>query len=77
MISKGKLLDRVGGRWYSVVTKHSFFLPGCCFTEQDFIGEAINGRRWWLEALGGLVIILMVRERKWRAGSYLLEGRES
>jgi hypothetical protein len=41
-----------------------------------FFGETVHGRRWWLEGLGGL-LILMVREREWRAGSYLFEGRES
>jgi hypothetical protein len=52
-----------------------FFLHGGCSAGKDFFGEAIKERRWRLETFGGLVI-LMVREGTWRAGSYLLEGRE-
>jgi hypothetical protein len=40
------------------------------------VGETVRERRWWLEAWGGLAIFVF-RERKVKAGSYLLKGRES
>jgi hypothetical protein len=71
-----KFLDKAEDGCYSVLTKHSFFPVSCSFGEWDFEGEIVCERRWWLEAREGLAIFVD-RERKGKAGSYLLEGRES